>query len=54
MEWVVAACLFWATVLSIAFPLMLGAMTPTGAFGFYAGLNISAFCMIFWFILETN
>ncbi|KAL1953956.1 hypothetical protein VTO42DRAFT_2002 [Malbranchea cinnamomea] len=34
-------------VLSITFPRMLRAMTPTGAFGFYAGLNITALVMIF-------
>lgn len=36
MAWAVATCLFWAAVLSITFPRMLDAMTPTGAFGFYA------------------
>jgi hypothetical protein len=33
---------------------MLIAMTPTGAFGFYAGLNVCAFCMIFLFVPETK
>lgn len=36
MSWAVATCLGWAAVLSITFPRMLHAMTPTGAFGFYA------------------
>lgn len=36
MSWAVATCLGWAAVLSITFPRMLWAMTPTGAFGFYA------------------
>jgi hypothetical protein len=54
MEWAIATCLFWAMVLSITFPRMLGSITPTGAFGFYSGLNASAFCMIFWFIPETK
>jgi MFS family permease len=36
MGWAVATCLFWAAVLSITFPRMLAAFTPTGAFGFYA------------------
>ena len=36
MSWAVATCLGWAAVLSITFPRMLSAMTPTGAFGFYA------------------
>jgi MFS family permease len=36
MGWAVATCLFWAAVLSISFPRLLAAFTPTGAFGFYA------------------
>lgn len=36
MSWAVATCLFWAAVLSVSFPRILQAMTPTGAFGFYA------------------
>lgn len=54
MAWAVATCLFWAAVLSITFPRMLNAMTPTGAFGFYAGLNLCAFCMIFLFVPKTK
>lgn len=54
MAWAVATCLFWAAVLSITFPRMLSAMTPTGAFGFYAGLNIIALVMIFLFLPETK
>jgi len=54
MSWAVATCLFWAAVLSITFPRMIAAMTPTGAFGFYAGLNITAFCFIFLWLPETK
>ncbi|PSN65094.1 sugar transporter-like protein [Corynespora cassiicola Philippines] len=54
MSWAVATCLFWAAVLSITFPRMLSAMTPTGAFGFYAGLNLVALLMIFLFVPETK
>lgn len=36
MSWAVATCLGWAAVLSITFPRMRDAMTPTGAFCFYA------------------
>lgn len=36
MAWAVATTLFWASVLSITFPRLLAAFTPTGAFGFYA------------------
>lgn len=54
MGWAVATCLFWAAVLSISFPRLLAAFTPTGAFGFYAGLNVIAFVMIFFFVPETK
>jgi len=54
MAWAVTTCLFWAAVLSITFPRMLLALTPTGAFGFYAGLNVIAFCLIFLFVPETK
>jgi MFS family permease len=50
MGFAVATCLFWAAVLSITFPRLLAALTPTGAFGFYAGLNVAAFVMIFLFV----
>ena len=72
MAWAVTTCLFWAAVLSITFPRMLLAFTPTGgtwiscifffkalsndvmcarkAFGFYAGLNVIAFVMIFFLV----
>ncbi|KAL1652188.1 hypothetical protein SLS58_000315 [Diplodia intermedia] len=54
MSWAVATCLFWAAVLSITFPRMLAAMTVTGAFGFYAGLNLIALVMIFLWVPETK
>ncbi|KAN0065872.1 hypothetical protein ACQY0O_001003 [Thecaphora frezii] len=54
MAWAVSTCLFWAAVLSITFPRMLKVMTPTGAFGFYAGLNVLAFILIFLFVPETK
>lgn len=54
MSWAVATCLFWASVLSITFPRMVGALTVTGAFGFYAGLNLIALVMIFTFVPETK
>lgn len=50
MSWAVATCLFWASVLSLTFPRMKGAMGPTGAFGFYAGLNAVAFVMILFLL----
>lgn len=54
MAWAVATCLFWAAVLSISFPSILQVFTPTGAFGFYAGLNVTAFFLIFLFVPETK
>ncbi|KAJ0426043.1 hypothetical protein BJY00DRAFT_272800 [Aspergillus carlsbadensis] len=54
MAWAVATCLGWAAVLGITFPRMLHAMTPTGAFGFYAGLNVVALVMIFFWVPETK
>ncbi|KAK4056872.1 hypothetical protein OIO90_002122 [Microbotryomycetes sp. JL221] len=54
MSWAVATCLFWAAILGLTFPRMLSAMTPTGAFGFYAGLNVTAFWLIFFLCPETK
>lgn len=54
MAWAVATCLFWAAVLSISFPRILRAFHPVGAFCFYAGLNLTAFCLIFLFVPETK
>ncbi|KAI4266438.1 MAG: hypothetical protein LQ337_008803 [Flavoplaca oasis] len=54
MSWAVATCLFWAAVLSITFPRLLRAFHPVGAFGFYAGLNVTALCLIFLFVPETK
>jgi len=54
MGWAVATCLFWAGVLGITFPKILAAFTPTGAFGFFAGLNIVALVMIFLWVPETK
>lgn len=38
----------------MTFPRMRTVMTPTGAFGFYAGLNLVAWAMIFCFVRETK
>ena len=54
MSWAVATCLFYAAVLSISLPRMLQAMGVVGVFGFYAGLNVCAFCLIFLFVPETK
>lgn len=54
MSWAVATNNFWAAVLSLTFPRMLTAMTPVGAFGFYARLNVIALILIFLFVPETK
>ncbi|KAJ6088726.1 hypothetical protein N7486_009987 [Penicillium sp. IBT 16267x] len=54
MAWAVAVCLGFAAVLSITFPRMLHALGATGAFGFYAGLNVTALVMIFLWVPETK
>ncbi|KAF9484498.1 hypothetical protein BDN70DRAFT_872527 [Pholiota conissans] len=54
MSWAVATNLFWASVLSVTFPRLLGAFGEVGAFGFYAGLNVMAFIMIFFLLPETK
>ncbi|CAJ0550186.1 Ff.00g101160.m01.CDS01 [Fusarium sp. VM40] len=43
-----------AGILGLTFPRMTKAMSPTGAFGFYAGLNLIAWAMIFMFVRETK
>ena len=49
MSWAVATNNFWGAILSLTFPRMLDAMTATGAFSFYAGLNLVALFLIFLF-----
>jgi hypothetical protein len=53
-SWAVATCLFWAAVLSVTFPRLVGALGIVGAFGFYAGLNVCALVMIFFLLPGTN
>ncbi|QGI86816.1 hypothetical protein CEK25_013545 [Fusarium fujikuroi] len=54
MAWAVCINNTFAGVLGLTFPRMTNAMTPTGAFGFYAGLNLIAWGMIFCFVRETK
>ncbi|OAQ65250.1 sugar porter (SP) family MFS transporter [Pochonia chlamydosporia 170] len=42
------------SALSLTFPSLLDKITPTGAFGFYAGLNVLAFLVIFLIVPETK
>ncbi|KAF2113565.1 hypothetical protein BDV96DRAFT_114241 [Lophiotrema nucula] len=54
MSWAVATNNFWASVLSLTLPTMLRDFKPQGMFGFYAGLNLVAFFMIWLWLLETK
>ncbi|KAK3314786.1 hypothetical protein B0H66DRAFT_535676 [Apodospora peruviana] len=54
MAFAVATCLFWASVLSITFPAILASLHVIGAFCLYAGFNVVAFVMIFFWVPETK
>jgi hypothetical protein len=54
MAWAVCINNTFAGILSVTFPRMTTVMTPTGAFGFYAGLNLLAWFIIFCFVRETK
>ncbi|KAF9692336.1 hypothetical protein EKO04_009647 [Ascochyta lentis] len=54
MAWAVCINNTFAGILSLTFPRMQSVMTPTGAFGFYAGLNLIAWFMVFCFVRETK
>ncbi|KAL8760558.1 MAG: hypothetical protein Q9184_003269 [Pyrenodesmia sp. 2 TL-2023] len=54
MAWAVCINNTFAGILSLTFPRMQTVMTPTGAFGFYAGLNLTAWVMVFCFVRETK
>ena len=45
---------FWASVLSLSLPAILRAFSPAGTYGFYAGLNVVAFFLIWLFLPETK
>ncbi|KAF2208048.1 hypothetical protein CERZMDRAFT_71080 [Cercospora zeae-maydis SCOH1-5] len=54
MAWAVCINNTFAGILSLTFPRMQTVMTQTGAFGFYAALNLIAWFMIFAFVRETK
>jgi hypothetical protein len=54
MAWAVCINNTFAGILGLTFPRMRTVMTQTGAFGFYAGLNLIAWFMIFAFVRETK
>jgi sugar porter (SP) family MFS transporter len=54
MAWAVCINNTFAGVLGLTFPRMVTVMSQTGAFAFYAGLNLIAWGMIFCFVRETK
>lgn len=54
MAWAVFINNTFAGILSLTFPALVNAFTQVGAFGFYAGLNLIAWGMIFCFVRETK
>lgn len=54
MGFAVATCLFWASILGITFPFLLDRLGNFGAFALYAGFNVVAFWMIFFWVPETK
>lgn len=54
MSWAVATNFFWAAILTLTFPTMLQTLGPQASFGFYAGTNVLAFVMIFFWVPETK
>lgn len=54
MGFAVATCLFWASILGMTFPFLLRRLGTVGAFGLYAGFNVVAFVMIFFWVPETK
>jgi MFS family permease len=45
---------FIGSILSFTFPSLLAGATPSGAFGFYAGLNMLSFVVILFVLPETK
>jgi MFS family permease len=54
MGFSVATCLGFAAVLGMTFPFLLQTLGTVGAFGLYAGFNVVAFVMIFFWVPETK
>lgn len=54
MCWSIAWINLWASVLGLTFPRILLAFSTPGAFGFFAGLNVFMFVLIYLFVPETK
>ncbi|PWN50170.1 hypothetical protein IE53DRAFT_362588 [Violaceomyces palustris] len=53
MTWAVSVCWFFNGVLSLTFPAMNAALTPTGAFSWYAVWNIFGLVYTYFLLPET-
>ncbi|PWN32732.1 sugar transporter [Meira miltonrushii] len=54
MTWAVSVCWFFNGILSLTFPELLVAFTPTGAFSWYAAWNIFGFVYTYFLLPETK
>ncbi|EIW72341.1 hypothetical protein TREMEDRAFT_24694 [Tremella mesenterica DSM 1558] len=54
MSWAVSQNNLFSALLSLTFPSMLSTFKPYGAFYFYAGTNILAVILIFFFVPDTS
>jgi hypothetical protein len=54
MSLAVATANFWAAILSLTFPRILTTLKNSGAFALYAGLNVVAVVLVFFFLPETR
>jgi len=54
MSFSTAVLWFFNFVVAFTFPRLLGAFTPTGAFGWYAAWNVFGFVVILLFVPETK
>ncbi|KAI0044346.1 hypothetical protein FA95DRAFT_1608624 [Auriscalpium vulgare] len=54
MSFATSVCWFFNFIVAITFPRLLGAFTPQGAFGWYAGWNVIGFFLILLFVPETK
>ncbi|KIW95021.1 uncharacterized protein Z519_05001 [Cladophialophora bantiana CBS 173.52] len=53
-SWAVSGTFALSSALSLTFPLMLSKFTATGAFGFYAAMNLFVFILMFLFVPDTS
>lgn len=54
MSFATATTWFFNFLLAVTWPSLQSAMTPTGAFGWYAGWNVVGFTLVLLFLPETK